>query len=300
MSEQLRIGVFQQDELFQVWGVEASRIGTFNTFIYAFVKERLDEFSLSFSHSRVFKIRFLVSKNNSRMKIFSATKLTYAYIFFLSSLNFTTKQEIQASSLQESNGANGGGFSNGEEQRTSGAGGYRQYGGETSSNSGSSGFGSNGFGSNNNIGGGGRQYSNGQASHHHNGGGYNNANNGMHHHHHRNAPRAGDWLCPNGCGNVYASKPQCFRCGVHKPEQAKVLSDADVPNNGRGNGFRHNSGFGFFNGNSQEFPTIATASAQQTSSQQQSTNGEGEETGDEGNDGTMENNINGTNTEGEQ
>ena len=79
-----------------------------------------------------------------------------------------------------------------------------------------------------------------------------------------------------------------------------MLSDADVPNNGRGNGFRHNSGFGFFNGNSQEFPTIATASAQQTSSQQQSTNGEGEETGDEGNDGTMENNINGTNTEGEQ
>merc|ERR1719183_1297696 len=74
--------------------------------------------------------------------------------------------EIQASSLQESNGANGGGFSNGEEQRTSGAGGYnnRQYGGETSSNSGSSGFGSNGFGSNNNIGGAGRQYSNGAES----------------------------------------------------------------------------------------------------------------------------------------
>ena len=71
-------------------------------------------------------------------------------------------------------------------------------------------------------------------------------NNGMLHHHHRNAPRAGDWLCPNGCGNVYASKTKCFRCGVHKPEQAKVLSEADVPNNRRGNGFRHNPGFGFF------------------------------------------------------
>lgn len=124
--------------------------------------------------------------------------------------------------------------------------------------------------------------------------------NGMHHHHHRNAPRAGDWLCPNGCGNVYASKPQCFRCGVHRPEQAQVLSEADVPNNGRGNGFRHNSGFGFFNGNSQEFPTIATAAAQQTSSQQHTNNGEGEEEGDEGNDGKPDVIDNTTTMEGEQ
>ena len=65
MSEQLRIGVFQQDELFQVWGVEASRIGTFNTFLYAFVKERLDEFSLSFS-LLVLRYVFGVEEHNSR------------------------------------------------------------------------------------------------------------------------------------------------------------------------------------------------------------------------------------------
>ena len=208
-----------------------------------------------------------------------------------------------ASSLQEHNGSNGG--FKGNEQHigiNGGAYGNRQYGGETSSNSGSSGFGNNnGLGNDNNIGGG-RQYSNGQASHYHNGG-YTAVNNGMLHHHHRNAPRAGDWLCPNGCGNVYASKTQCFRCGVHKPEQAKVLSEADVPNNRRGNGFRHSSGFGFFNGNSQEFPTIATAAAQQTSSHQQhnqtgTNGGEGEDKGGEGaNEGAEDNN---TNTQGEQ
>ena len=58
-------------------------------------------------------------------------------------------------------------------------------------------------------------------------------------------------------------------------------------------------GLGFSTGTRRSFRRLP-ASAQQTSSQQQSTNGEGEETGDEGNDGTMENNINATNTEGEQ
>ena len=32
--------------------------------------------------------------------------------------------------------------------------------------------------------------------------------------------RPGDWSCPNGCGNVFASKSNCFRCGVPKPEGA--------------------------------------------------------------------------------
>ena len=29
--------------------------------------------------------------------------------------------------------------------------------------------------------------------------------------------RYGDWQCPKGCGNVFASKLRCFRCGAPKP-----------------------------------------------------------------------------------
>ena len=32
--------------------------------------------------------------------------------------------------------------------------------------------------------------------------------------------RPGDWDCPAGCGLVFASKSNCFRCGVAKPEGA--------------------------------------------------------------------------------
>ena len=51
----------------------------------------------------------------------------------------------------------------------------------------------------------------------------------MHHPHHHPfgnvqrgtqfSPRArvGDWMCPNGCGLVFSSKTNCFRCGVLKP-----------------------------------------------------------------------------------
>ena len=31
------------------------------------------------------------------------------------------------------------------------------------------------------------------------------------------AGREGDWQCPKGCGNVFASKPACFKCGEPKP-----------------------------------------------------------------------------------
>ena len=31
------------------------------------------------------------------------------------------------------------------------------------------------------------------------------------------AGREGDWQCPKGCGNVFASKPTCFKCGEPKP-----------------------------------------------------------------------------------
>ena len=52
---------------------------------------------------------------------------------------------------------------------------------------------------------------------------------GMHHQHpfgmHSSSPRGqfsprarvGDWMCPNGCGLVFSSKTNCFRCGVLKP-----------------------------------------------------------------------------------
>ena len=33
-------------------------------------------------------------------------------------------------------------------------------------------------------------------------------------------PRPGDWNCPAGCGLVFASKYNCFRCGAPKPEGA--------------------------------------------------------------------------------
>ena len=35
--------------------------------------------------------------------------------------------------------------------------------------------------------------------------------------------RPGDWLCPHGCGNVFASKPRCFRCGAARPADAATF-----------------------------------------------------------------------------
>ena len=35
-------------------------------------------------------------------------------------------------------------------------------------------------------------------------------------------PRPGDWNCPHGCGLVFASKMNCFRCGAPKPEGAEL------------------------------------------------------------------------------
>ena len=35
--------------------------------------------------------------------------------------------------------------------------------------------------------------------------------------------RPGDWLCPHGCGNVFASKPRCFRCGAPRPRDAHTF-----------------------------------------------------------------------------
>ena len=52
--------------------------------------------------------------------------------------------------------------------------------------------------------------------------------------------RPGDWSCPNGCGNVFASKSNCFRCGVAKPEGADLeygqrQDDGYQPAGGGGN-----------------------------------------------------------------
>ena len=33
----------------------------------------------------------------------------------------------------------------------------------------------------------------------------------------RGGGRGGDWQCPRGCGLVFGSKPQCFKCGAPKP-----------------------------------------------------------------------------------
>ena len=43
-----------------------------------------------------------------------------------------------------------------------------------------------------------------------------------------NNVRPGDWQCPAGCGNVFASKMNCFRCGTPKPENAEVVSGDQV------------------------------------------------------------------------
>ena len=40
--------------------------------------------------------------------------------------------------------------------------------------------------------------------------------------------RPGDWQCPAGCGNVFASKMNCFRCGQPRPENAEVAAGDQV------------------------------------------------------------------------
>ena len=40
--------------------------------------------------------------------------------------------------------------------------------------------------------------------------------------------RAGDWMCPKGCGNVFASKTRCFRCGAPKPQGAQRHAPAEA------------------------------------------------------------------------
>jgi RNA-binding protein FUS len=54
------------------------------------------------------------------------------------------------------------------------------------------------------------------------GGGWNDRGGGGGGFRERSAPsrRPGDWDCPAGCGLVFASKSNCFRCGVAKPEGA--------------------------------------------------------------------------------
>ena len=44
----------------------------------------------------------------------------------------------------------------------------------------------------------------------------------------RAAIRAGDWMCPKGCGNVFASKTRCFRCGAPKPQGAQRHAPAEA------------------------------------------------------------------------
>jgi len=35
--------------------------------------------------------------------------------------------------------------------------------------------------------------------------------------------RPGDWMCPSGCGSMYAAKGACFRCGCPKPNEFEIF-----------------------------------------------------------------------------
>jgi hypothetical protein len=48
--------------------------------------------------------------------------------------------------------------------------------------------------------------------------------------------RPGDWQCPAGCGNVFASKMNCFKCGQPRPENAEVASGEQVRRASEGHG----------------------------------------------------------------
>lgn len=56
--------------------------------------------------------------------------------------------------------------------------------------------------------------------------------------------RAGDWMCPKGCGNVFASKMRCFRCGAPKPQGALHHQGVNHGGAGWGDGRRPTMGGG--------------------------------------------------------
>ena len=37
----------------------------------------------------------------------------------------------------------------------------------------------------------------------------------------------GDWMCPTGCGRMYASKGTCFKCGCPKPSEVRVFKSGE-------------------------------------------------------------------------
>jgi len=56
--------------------------------------------------------------------------------------------------------------------------------------------------------------------------------------------RAGDWMCPKGCGNVFASKMRCFRCGAPKPQGALRHAPAEAHAYHARGGGAHGGGWG--------------------------------------------------------
>ena len=56
--------------------------------------------------------------------------------------------------------------------------------------------------------------------------------------------RAGDWMCPKGCGNVFASKMRCFRCGAPKPQGALRHAPAEAHAYYARGGGAHGGGWG--------------------------------------------------------
>ena len=65
-------------------------------------------------------------------------------------------------------------------------------------------------------------------------------------------PRPGDWNCPAGCGLVFASKPNCFRCGVAKPEGADLEYGQR-----QDDGYQPAGGGGDWNAPRNDYPPVA-------------------------------------------
>lgn len=45
--------------------------------------------------------------------------------------------------------------------------------------------------------------------------------------------RAGDWFCESCQKSIWASKPQCTKCGTHRPDVAKLLESKEKDTEGR-------------------------------------------------------------------
>lgn len=56
--------------------------------------------------------------------------------------------------------------------------------------------------------------------------------------------KAGDWVCPSCQFHNFASRQECYRCQVMKPDDAKVYGHEDVDAGGGGGGMGGGGGVG--------------------------------------------------------